>query len=363
MPEVLALTTPIVVDERIRECNLTLTDFRRAIPQQYLQPSPVRSWWTLLRVCILLGICVEMIRRLDSGLDPQSLTRFPLLVVVWVTYGWSLVGLFVIGHDCGHQSFSSRKWVNEIVGHLAMSPLGSGFHAWKLTHNQHHAYTQLRGREVDWASFLVTREEFHSGKRCSRITRLGYRLPFGIALWVGWNTIRRGFMIRTLIPPQQFAIERRRLIWSGAIMAATLFAIYGGLWYACGYWGMLKYFGIPAVIANITGSVIITIQHANEHSLLFDKAHWSPVRGQIVSTFNVRFPRLLEFLWFDINIHIPHHIAPAIPWYYLRRTSRILHQAFPDCYQEQRFGWKHLAWWRRTPFLEKVDAEGYYLFS
>src|SRR5262245_53674152 len=211
-----------------------------------------------------------MIRWLDLGLEPPSPIQLLGLMVVWLLYGWTLVGLFVIGHDSGHQSFSRRKWVNEVVGHLTMSPLGSGFHAWKLTHNQHHAYTQLRGHEVDWASFLVTREEFDSGKRKSRITRLGYVLPFGIALWVGWNTVRRGFMIRTLISPQQFVKERRRLIWSGGIMSVTLVAIYGGLWYASSFWGMLKYFGIPAIIANITGSVIITIQHANEHSLLFD---------------------------------------------------------------------------------------------
>ena len=45
-------------------------------------------------------------------------------------YGWVLVGLFVVGHDCGHGSFSRRRWVNEVVGHLAMAPLANSFATW-----------------------------------------------------------------------------------------------------------------------------------------------------------------------------------------------------------------------------------------
>ena len=87
------------------------------------------------------------------------------------------------------------------------------------------------------------------------------------------------------------------------------------------------------------------------------------MRGQLVSTFDVRFPAWLEYLWCHINIHIPHHISPGIPWYYLEAAGRSMRQAYPAHYQEQTFGLHHLTWFYRTPFLKKIEDKGYYVLD
>jgi len=360
----MARTIPIDVDERTRVEHVTLPEMRRSIPGRYLRPNALRAWWALLRVLGSLAICFYALSRIHLEPGIGLVWEIPAMVLVWILCGWALVGLFVIGHDCGHQSFSTKPWVNTVVGHLCMAPTANSFHSWKLTHNQHHAYTLLRGQEVDWASHLLTREEFESNSRKPGwITRAGYAMPFGIALWIAWNMLRRAISIQEVLPPDVYAREKSRLLRSSAIMTAVLVAIYGGLWYGFGFWGMLKLYSIPAAIAMVTGSVIITIQHANEHSVLYDRKDWTPFRGQIVSTFDVRFPAWMEYLWFDINIHIPHHVAPSIPWYYLKQTSRLLRRAYPAYHQEQAFGLDHLAWWRRTPFLKKIPDKGYYVLE
>jgi fatty acid desaturase len=48
---------------------------------------------------------------------------------------------FVIGHDCGHRSFSTNKLLEDIVGTLAFMPLVYPFEPWRIKHNQHHAQT------------------------------------------------------------------------------------------------------------------------------------------------------------------------------------------------------------------------------
>jgi hypothetical protein len=48
---------------------------------------------------------------------------------------------FVIGHDCGHRSFSENKLLEDIVGTLAFMPLIYPFEPWRIKHNQHHAQT------------------------------------------------------------------------------------------------------------------------------------------------------------------------------------------------------------------------------
>jgi len=53
----------------------------------------------------------------------------------------ALLQWFVVGHDCGHRSFSKNKLVEDIVGTLMFMPLIYPFEPWRIKHNQHHAHT------------------------------------------------------------------------------------------------------------------------------------------------------------------------------------------------------------------------------
>ena len=48
---------------------------------------------------------------------------------------------FVVGHDCGHRSFSKNKLVEDIVGTIMFMPLIYPFEPWRIKHNVHHAHT------------------------------------------------------------------------------------------------------------------------------------------------------------------------------------------------------------------------------
>ena len=185
----------------------------------------------------------------------------------------------------------------------------------------------------------------------------------GIFLWIAWNTIRRAFMMHQMFASGPLARERWPLFCSNAAMGVALAGIYGGLWYWFGFWGALKYHGVPATVAMVTSWVIVTIQHANENSLWYEADGWTPVRGQLVSTFDVRFPRWLEYVWCYGTIHIPHHVAPAMPWYNLKKAARAIRQAYPNYYQERRFGVRYLRWLWRTPFLERIEDLNYFALA
>ncbi len=352
------------MDARLRRDDVSLSRIRQAIPDSLFKPNPVRSWWSLFRIVGSMGICLYALSLVRVTGGVALLWQVPALVASWILYGQVLVGLFLIGHDCGHAAFSTRSWVNSLVGYLCLSPLANSFHTWRVTHERHHAHTQLRGVEADWAAHLVAREEFESAVHPpSLVTRLGYALPFGIFLWIYWNMIRRGVMSRRMMAPGQLRAERSRLLRSEIFMFASLAAIYGSLWHFCGFLGMLKYHGIPATIAMITGWLIITIQHASAESVIYDGSGWTPACGQLASTFDVRFPAWLEYLWCCGTIHIPHHIAPGIPWYYLKQAAHALQQEYPEYYQRRNFSLRDLTWFYRTPFLNKVEDSGYYVLE
>ena len=349
------------VDAQVCDQGLTLSTVRSAIPSALLVPSERRSWAGLLRVCLVAGLCLWLLSHLGADPAQTSAAEWAALGVVWLVYGLVLVGLFVIGHDCGHGAFSRHRIVNSIIGYAVMSPMPNGFHTWKLTHNHHHAFTQLRGQEVDWGAYLQTEAELSARTwRDSFIIKLGYALPFGVFLWIGWNTLRRGVMVRGVIGEARYAKERRQLLLSNAIMLTCQIALVAGLLSLGGWWAFVKYHGVPAYIAGTFGAFIIAAGHANAQSLVFDRGDWSAARGQLSSTYNVRFPRIVEWMICDINIHIPHHVSIRIPWYNLRAANEALKAGWPELVQESRFSPRDLAWSVRTPLLEEDPERGFY---
>lgn len=59
---------------------------------------------------------------------PGTAARRWLWPIYWFAQGTMFWALFVIGHDCGHQSFSNNKALNDFVGHLTHSSILVPYH-------------------------------------------------------------------------------------------------------------------------------------------------------------------------------------------------------------------------------------------
>ncbi len=350
---------PKEVDLHVQKHGITLHQLRAVIPAHCFVPQETRAWLALFRVLFFAGLLIFAIHKIGPSPD---LWGWLALCLIWPLYAAVLVGLFVLGHDCGHGSFSKSRRTNHALGYLLMTPLLNGFHTWKLTHNHHHAHTQLRGQEVDWASFLRTESELSQASWSKDfMVRLGYAIPFGLFIWIGWNTVRRALKVREQLGERAFLRERGQLLISNAIMLLFVslmvlcFYRYGSLW------DFARFHGIPAYLAGVLGGFIIAAGHASESSLIFSASGWTSARGQLSSTYNVRFPRVFEWLICDINIHIPHHVSVRIPWYHLREAGDAIQKAYPALYQEYPFTWSSILWCKDTPVL--IPEEGYFTLA
>jgi len=68
--------------------------------------------------------------------------------------------LFVVGHDCGHGSFSRYRWLNNLIGHLSHTPILVPFHGWRISHRTHHANTGNIDTDESW--YPVTETQYNN---------------------------------------------------------------------------------------------------------------------------------------------------------------------------------------------------------
>lgn len=74
-----------------------------------------------------------------------------------------MTGVWVLAHECGHQSFSESELANNIVGTICHSLLLVPYHSWRITHGRHHNNTgSCENDEVfapstraDWAKEML----------------------------------------------------------------------------------------------------------------------------------------------------------------------------------------------------------------
>ena len=74
-------------------------------------------------------------------------------------FGFVLASIgFNIMHDACHGSYSTKPWVNNIMG-LSLNLLGGNAFIWKFKHNIiHHTYTNIDGIDDDIAKSPVMRQ-------------------------------------------------------------------------------------------------------------------------------------------------------------------------------------------------------------
>jgi omega-6 fatty acid desaturase (delta-12 desaturase) len=258
-----------------------------------------------------------------------------LLPPLWFLAGTAAWGLYVIGHECGHGSFSNSRRLDRVVGHIMLTPFLYPFHSWRLLHNRHHANTNSIEKDIDWRPLpaVVYRKLGWRSRHIYKLVRTAF-------WWAGtlhqWATM--AFDLRQFAPGR----ERRAVGVSIAVVAAYAALFFPALAASTGLWGLVKYWAVPWIVAHGWFSTITLTHHTHPAVPFLDQRWWSPAAASLCMTMYCRYPRWAEFLGHDINVHIPHHVAPSIPFYHLRRAHTALQERWPDLVRETSFNWRHL---------------------
>ncbi|KAK0522444.1 hypothetical protein OC834_006276 [Tilletia horrida] len=138
--------------------NLTIKDLLSAIPQHCFERSLLKSSLSLGKDFVLLAVFAyaatfidPFLRSVDFASSPLtpylapatqfSLARFAAWAFWSFWQGLVFTGVWVVAHECGHQAFSSSKFINNTVGWFLHSALLVPYHSWRISHARHHAAT------------------------------------------------------------------------------------------------------------------------------------------------------------------------------------------------------------------------------
>lgn len=305
------------------DSNLRLTDIVKTLPKECFQQDIRKAWTRALTSVVMVGL----------GYFALTITPWFLLPLAWIFTGTALTGFFVIAHDCGHRSFAKRPWVNDLVGHLFMMPLIYPFHSWRIKHNYHHTHTNKLDEDNAWHP--ISPEVFED---FTPLKKFAFeRLIRNYLWWVGsiahWAVIH--FDWRNFKPKDQSSVKLSVAVV--VIFAAIAFPI---LIATTGIWVFVKFWLLPWMVYHFWMSTFTIVHHTAPDVPFVAANKWNEALAQLFGTIHCDYPRWVEFLCHDINVHVPHHISTAIPSYNLRMAYSSIKENWGDyLHEECQFSW------------------------
>jgi omega-6 fatty acid desaturase (delta-12 desaturase) len=139
--------------------DYTINDIRNAIPKHCFERSGLRGLSYVARDIASLAITFYLFNKFVT---PECISSTPVRAALWAVYtivqGLFGTGLWVLAHECGHQSFSPSKVLNDTTGWICHSALLVPYFSWKISHGKHHKATGHMERDMVFVP--KTREDY-----------------------------------------------------------------------------------------------------------------------------------------------------------------------------------------------------------
>lgn len=226
--------------------------------------------------------------------------------------GLILTRIFIIQHDCGHQSFTPSKKMNNTIGFICSLLTLIPFKYWARSHNHHHAHNaQLDFRDIGDITILTVRE---------------YET---LSFWEGIRyRIYRSFLIMFLLGPLYYIFihnrlpliqtkgweKEKRALWISNLALLLFYASLGAL---IGYQKLLA-IQLPVIVTfAIVAIWVFYIQHQHDPNYKEWKTDWDFLVAAIKGSSYFKLSKVGHWFTGNIGYHHIHHLAPRVPFYYL----------------------------------------------
>jgi acyl-lipid omega-6 desaturase (Delta-12 desaturase) len=289
-------------------------------------------------------------------------SRHPLLQAAFaIAAGIVIALLFVVGHDAGHQALTPYRWLNNLIGRLAVLPALHPYSLWILVHNYtHHRWTNLSPKDYVWTP--LTMEQYQALPWKQQLLYRVYRSWAGIFIYYFLE-----FWVKRIMFPSRKEVHGTYktaylvdMAFVGVCATAYLVFLVAGAregWFQSSQpvWNAL-FFGaiLPFAMWNTTMSFVIYLHHTHPDLKWYnDEAEWKRDASQAHSAVHVIFPGPINLFFHWIMEHNAHHARPSIPLYRLREAQEVLKASEQENIVVMRWSpWAHLDIARRCKLYD-----------
>lgn len=346
----------------------TLKTIRDAIPEHCFK----RNLWTSLSHLFSDLAIIAILAYLATWISNPALptwSHYILWPAYWYAQGSVMTGVWVLAHECGHQSFSESELANNIVGTICHSLLLVPYHSWRITHGRHHNNTG--SCENDEVFAPSTRSDW--GAEMLRETPIAHVWGIVIMLTVGWMP---GYLVFNATGPKKYRGKNANHFSPTAaffeekdyaliVQSDIAFFICVGLlaWccYTYGFQAVAFYYLIPYTITNYHLVLITYLQHTDVFMPHFRKAEWTWLRGALC-TVDRSFGPLLDHTFHHItDTHVCHHLFSKMPFYHAQEATEVIRKVLGPYYLKDETPIAR-ALWRSYNCCQMIEDEGNIVF-
>ncbi|CAD6258851.1 unnamed protein product [Miscanthus lutarioriparius] len=298
-------------------------DVRAAVPEHCWRKSPWRSLWYVARdVAVVAAL----------GAAAAGMDSWAVWPVYWAAQGTMFWALFVLGHDCGHGSFSDSATLNSVVGHLLHSFILVPYHGWRISHRTHHQNHGHIHRDESWHP--ITEGLYRQLE--PRTKKLRFTVPFPLLAFPVYLLYRSpGKTGSHFLPSSELFSPKEKgdvmvstTCW--CIMIASLLAM------ACAFGPaqVLKMYGLPYLVFVMWLDLVTYLHHHGHQERLpwYRGEKWSYLRGGLTTV--DRDYGWINNIHHDIGTHVIHHLFPQIPHYRLVEATKAAKPVLGRYYRE-----------------------------
>lgn len=275
----------------------------------------------------------QRLRELMRRSDAPALRNFGLWLfllggsgyVAFLSWGtwWAVPAFLVYGtlysssdarwHDCSHGTPFRTRWINEMFYHICSFMTLREAHLWRWSHSRHHTHTIIIGRDPE------------AGTRPPPLLAMASNLLY---LHAGFFELKKIFLhacgilsdeTKDFVPQS----ERGKMIFTSQVYVAVLVGVVA--------WAVFARSFLPLMFVatpRFYGGTLFYLCALTQHAGLAENVH-----DHRLNTRTVYLDPFSQFIYFNMNYHIEHHIFPMVPFHALPQLHEEIKDQLPRTYR------------------------------
>lgn len=353
--------------------KFTLKTIRDAIPAHCFKRNLLKSISYLVCDLIVIGILTYLATfiNLVETYNLPSWSTYVLWPMYWFAQGTVMTGVWVLAHECGHQSFSESEWANNTFGSILHSFLLVPYHSWRITHGLHHANTG--SCDNDEVFVPSTRSDVINEMLDESPLYLAIKMVFMFAF--GWMP---GYLLFNAAGPSKYRGKNANHFSPSAVFFTpsdywliiqsdlAFFIALLFLAYCINKFGLLNvtlFYIVPYLRVNYNLVQLTLLQHTDVFIPHFRNKEFNWLRGALCTVDRSYGGPIMDvFLHHICDTHVCHHLFSKMPFYHAQEATHHIRQVLGPYYLKDNTSIYNALWRSQTccRFIEDDSDIAFY---